>query len=124
MEQGRERALKRRRKKAEERTARSICRALLARTLPAGAADLGMLQTVAEGLEREQGEQPDLYQIMMLVQLQKAMNGDTRAAAFVRDCAGDKPEADLPAAGLTEGDRALLRKLTRRLERADGAQEG
>lgn len=74
--------------KGAEHTARSICRELLARTLPAGAADFGVLQTVAEELGREQGGQPDLYQLMMLVQLQKAMNGDTRAATFVRDCAG------------------------------------
>ena len=42
---------RRRSKKGAERTARSICRALLARTLPAGAADFGVLQTVAEELE-------------------------------------------------------------------------
>lgn len=116
---------RRRSKKGAERTARSICRALLARTLPAGAADFGVLQTVAEELGREQGGQPDLYQLMMLVQLQKAMNGDTRAATFVRDCAGDKPEAESPgAAGLSDGDRALLQKLMRRLEQADAAREG
>ena len=79
------RTVKRRAKKGAEHTARSICRELLARTLPAGAADFGVLQTVAEELGREQGGQPDLYQLMMLVQLQKAMNGDTRAATFVRD---------------------------------------
>ena len=114
----------RRRGKQEEHTARSICRALLARKLPADAADFGVLQTVADGLEREQGGQPDMYQLMMLVQLQKAMDGDTRAATFVRDCAGDKPEAGEPGAGgLSDGDRALLRKLMRRLDQADAAQE-
>lgn len=119
------RTVKRRAKKGAEHTARSICRELLARTLPAGAADFGVLQTVAEELGREQGGQPDLYQLMMLVQLQKAMNGDTRAATFVRDCAGDKPEAESPgAAGFSDGDRALLQKLMRRLEQADAAREG
>ena len=117
--------VKRRRKQAGERTARAICQGLLARALPAGAAELGALQAVAEELEREQGSPPDLYQLMMLVQLQKAMNGDTRAATFVRDCAGDKPEAEGPgAAGLSDGDRALLKKLMRRLEQADAAREG
>lgn len=124
MEEAKKRAVKRRGKKTKDRTARSICRELLARTLPAGAADFGVLQTVAEELGQEQGGQPDLYQMMMLVQLQKAMDGDTRAATFVRDCAGDKPEAAEPGAGgLTAGDRALLQKLTRRLEQADAAQE-
>lgn len=119
------RTVKRRARKAEERTARSICRELLARRLPAGAADFGVLQSVAQELGQEQGGQPDLYQLMMLVQLQKAMNGDTRAATFVRDCAGDKPEAEGPgAAGLSDGDRALLQKLMRRLEQADAAQQG
>ena len=119
------RTVKRRAKKGAEHTARSICRELLARTLPAGAADFGVLQSVAQELGREQGGQPDLYQLMMLVQLQKAMNGDTRAATFVRDCAGDKPEAESPgAAGLSDGDRALLQKLMRRLEQADAAREG
>ena len=125
MEETKKRTVTRRSKKGEEHTARTICRALLARTLPADAADFGVLQAVADGLEKEQGSQPDLYQLMMLVQLQKAMNGDTRAATFLRDCARDKPEADGPgAAGLTEGDRALLRKLMRRLEQTDGPQEG
>lgn len=124
MDESKKRTVKRRGRKGEEHTARTICRALLARTLPADAADFGVLQTVADGLEREQGGQPDLYQLMMLVQLQKAMDGDTRAATFVRDCAGDKPEAGEPGAGgLSDGDRALLRKLTRRLEQADAAQE-
>ena len=124
MEETKKRTMKRRSKKGEEHTARTICRALLARTLPADAADFGVLQAVADGLEKEQGSQPDLYQLMMLVQLQKAMNGDTRAATFVRDCAGDKPEAGEPGAGgLSDGDRALLRKLMRRLDQADAAQE-
>ncbi|HJA26275.1 MAG TPA: hypothetical protein H9795_09470 [Candidatus Fournierella merdigallinarum] len=114
--------VKRRRKQAGERTARAICQGLLARALPAGAAELGALQAVAEELEREQGSPPDLYQLMMLVQLQKAMDGDTRAATFVRDCAGDKPAGEAPApAALSAGDRALLEKLARRLEQADGA---
>ena len=38
---------------------------------------------------------------------------------------GDKPEAESPgAAGLSDGDRALLQKLMRRLEQADAAREG
>ena len=119
------RTVKRRTRKGAEHTARSICRELLARTLPAGAADFGVLQTVAEELGQEQGGQPDHYQRTMLVQLQKAMTGDTRAATLVRDCAGDKPEAESPgAAGLSDGDRALLQKLMRRLEQADAAREG
>lgn len=118
------RAAVRRSKRAREHTARSICRGLLARTLPADEGDFGVLQRVAEELGQEQGGQPDLYQLMMLVQLQKAMEGDTRAATFVRDCAGDKPEPEAAGvAGLSDGDRALLKKLTRRLEQADGAQK-
>lgn len=125
MEERKRTAVKRRPKKGEERTARSICRALLARTLPADEGDFGVLQRVAEELGQEQGGQPDLYQLMMLVQLQKAMEGDTRAATFVRDCAGDKPEPEAAGtAGLSDGDRALLNKLMRRLEQADAAQQG
>lgn len=120
MEQTQKRTVKRRGRKAGEHTAQQICRQLLALKLPAQAADFGVLQGVAAGLEQAQGGEPDLYQMMMLVQLQKAMEGDTRAATFVRDCAGDKPAADsAPQAGLSDGDRALLTKLMNRLESTD-----
>ena len=117
------RKVTRRRKKADERTAAGICRELLGRTLPAGAARLGVLEPVARALEQEQGGQADLYQMLLLVQLDKAMEGDTRAATFLRDCVGDKPEARRQAPGLAPGDRALLEKLWRRLEKGEAGHD-
>ena len=113
-----------RKKKKETHTAQAICRQLLGQQLPVQAAELGALEAVAQGLEQTQGSQPDLYQLMLLVQLEKAMQGDTRAATFVRDCAGDKPAGgEAVQAALSAGDRALLAKLARRVEQADAKKE-
>lgn len=99
----------RKRKKA----LREICAELLAMQCPEGAAKLGTLEEVARGAARERGEPLDVYEAGLLAQVARMLDGDTRAAEFVRDSAGDKPtdKAEVDAAILTSADVELLRRL-------------
>ena len=63
---------------------------------------------------KQRGEAVDVYSAIAAAQAYKAAQGDTAAAAFVRDSVGDKPTDKLAQTGgteLTEADIALLRKL-------------
>ena len=55
---------------------------------------------------------------MMEAQYERAITGDTKAAQFIRDTAGEKPAeaVDLNANIMTEADKALMEKLKSRLE--------
>lgn len=92
---------------------REICAELLAMKCPEGAAKLGALEEAASGAARERGEPLDVYEAGMLAQVARMLEGDTRAAEFVRDSAGDKPTDKMQAEAtvLTAGDVALLRRL-------------
>lgn len=48
-------------------------------------------------------------------------NGDTKAATFVRDSAGDKPveQQEISANVMTDADRALLAKVSKRVDTAE-----
>lgn len=102
----------RRRKKA----IREICAELLGMDAPAGAAELGALQNIAQELAQQRGQRLDMYEALTLAQIAQALKGDTKAATFVRDSAGDKPTDNVQVSeGITEGDKALLRKLQERV---------
>ncbi len=75
----------------------------------------------ARGAAEERGEPLDVYEAGMLAQVARMLEGDTRAAEFVRDSAGDKPTDKMQAEAtvLTAGDVALLR----RLGALEGAEE-
>ncbi len=93
----------------KKKTMHDILNALLCMPAPESA-----LEEKALLLAQARGTQLDLYEAVVLTQIAKAMKGDTSAAAFVRDSAGDKPTdkaAAPPAAALSENDLALLRKL-------------
>lgn len=98
------------RKKAEnKKTMREILDAFLRMPAPESA-----LEEKALLLAQARGAPLDLYEAVVLTQIAKAMKGDTSAAAFVRDSAGDKPTekgAAAAAPALSENDLALLRKL-------------
>lgn len=98
------------RKKAEnKKTMREILDAFLRMPAPESA-----LEEKALLLAQVRGAPLDLYEAVVLTQIAKAMKGDTSAAAFVRDSAGDKPTekgAAAAAPALSENDLALLRKL-------------
>lgn len=80
---------------------------------PDGAADFGMLQLAALEAAKERGQPLDVYEAALLAQLARALQGDTRAAEFVRDSAGDKPtdKVQADATVTSAADLALLRKL-------------
>lgn len=55
---------------------------------------------------------------MLLAQLNKSLDGDTRAAEYVRDTAGEKPVTEVESKvdmGVSEADRKLLEKVQARL---------
>lgn len=96
-------------KSKQKKTMHDILNALLCMPAPESA-----LEEKALLLAQARGTQLDLYEAVVLTQIAKAMKGDTSAAAFVRDSAGDKPTdkaAVPPAAALSENDLALVRKL-------------
>lgn len=99
-----------------KRAIREICADLLGMDLPEGAAELGALQQTAQALAQERGQSLDVYEALTLAQLAQALRGDTKAATFVRDSAGDKPTDQVQASvGVTEGDLALLHNVQARL---------
>ena len=63
-----------------------------------------------------------IYDAIALAQAVKAARGDTPAATYVRDSAGDKPidKQDVTATVISDADRALLDKVSKRL---DGKKE-
>ena len=94
-------------KSGEKKTMRDILSAFLRMPAPESA-----LEERALLLAQARGAPLDLYEAVVLTQIAKAMKGDTSAAAFVRDSAGDKPTekaAAVPEAALSENDLALRR---------------
>lgn len=59
----------------------------------------------------------DAYAVLIAKMIQTTLEkGDSKAATFVRDTAGDKPDENMNVATvITEGDKALLAKLEKRL---------
>lgn len=104
----------------KKKAIRAICNDLLGMELPEGAAELGALQQMAQDLAQQRGQSLDVYEALTLAQLAQALRGDTKAATFVRDSAGDKPTDQVAASvGVTAGDLALLRKLQEDLQHKD-----
>lgn len=58
----------------------------------------------------------DQYDIVAIAQIIKAQAGDTAAAAWVRDSAGDKPGETLAVQQLSAEDVELARKVAARLD--------
>ena len=76
---------------------------------------------VARKLKRDN---PDatLYDLIQCVAVGKAIDGSIRAAEYVRDTHGDKPNDKITIDGaeiMTEKDRALLERIAGRLESPD-----
>ena len=76
----------------EKKAMKDTLTALLSMPLEDGAvADIETIQSVAA----LQGKNLTVQEAIMLAQIQKAMNGDTKAAEFVRDSSGNKPREDI-----------------------------
>ena len=62
------------------------------------------------------GRALDQYDAVAIAQVVRAQAGDTAAAVWVRDSAGDKPgEVVQLGEGMTDGDRELLHRVARRV---------
>ena len=75
---------------------------------------------MARQIAAERGFPLEAYEGLALAQLAMALRGDTRAATFIRDSAGDKPtDYAETSVGVTDGDRALLAKLLKQIDQAN-----
>lgn len=69
-------------------------------------------QAVQESAQKR-GKAVTVYDSIAVAMAAKARAGDVKAAAFVRDSVGDKPVDQMQVSDtITEGDRALLAKLS------------
>jgi hypothetical protein len=96
----------------ERKTAREIAQAMLQAKLSEDAIDkyLGEDKALLDGNN-------DAYAVLIAKMIQTTLEkGDSKAATFVRDTAGDKPDENMNVATVfTEGDKALMEKLSKRL---------
>lgn len=71
------------------------------------------LAEAAQQMAQQKGEPLTVYESIAVAMAARARAGDVKAAAFVRDSAGDKPTDQVRVTdAITEGDRALLAKLS------------
>lgn len=101
-------------RQAKRRSIRDICETLLALELPNKAAITdNEAREMAEKMSEETGKPVTVYDAIACAQAAAAMQGNTKAAEYIRDSAGDKPgeNVQLNADIMTEGDRKLLAKL-------------
>ena len=107
-------------------TIREICEYMLALPLSDREAvtDEKAQQMIVQ-MEQATGRKPTLYEAITAAQVAAAMDGNTKAAAFVRDSVGDKPVEQVHVSeGVTDGDRRLMAKLEARLQHKDKKPEG
>jgi hypothetical protein len=97
---------------------RDILDTLLA--LPAGADVLGEDSITAAAKEAAKEEGLTAYDAVSLAQIAKAAKGDTEAARWVRDSAGDKPteKQQIVADVVTPADAEIAKRVAERLEKA------
>ena len=61
-------------------------------------------------LEKAKEVNMTIDEAMMLAQYQKALTGDTKAAEFIRDTAGEKPKEQIEVQGMTIDEYAQSHK--------------
>ena len=111
--------------KRRRQTIREICEYMLALPLSDREAvtDEKAQQMIVQ-IEQATGRKPTLYEAITAAQVAAAMDGSTKAAAFVRDSVGDKPVEQVHVSeGVTDGDRRLMAKLEARLQHKDKKPE-
>ena len=75
-----------------------------------------MYKRQAQEAAKKQGTSLDQYDAVAIAQIIKAQDGDTAAAAWVRDSAGDKPGEAVTVQQLSAEDVELARKVAARLD--------
>lgn len=104
-------------KRAERRKAQELMREILSMSTTVDSAELGTLEQAAEQLAKDQGGTISVYQALLMAQAARALQGDTAAATYTRDTAGDKPTDKQEITGtITEGDKALCAAVAARLD--------
>lgn len=101
-------------RQAKRRTIRDICETLLSLELPnKDAITDDDAREMAEKMSEATGKPVTVYDAIACAQAAAAMQGNVKAAGFIRDSAGDKPGENvrLDADIMTDGDRKLLAKL-------------
>lgn len=70
-------------------------------------------KNLAEQISKQTKKPVTVYDAIVCAQTAAAMQGNTKAAEYIRDSAGDKPGENvrLDADIMTDGDRKLLAKL-------------
>ena len=93
----------------------------LMRTIVDGAPPEGLGREDLDLWAHQLGHPLTLYEAILVTQAAQALEGDLRAAQFVRDTLGDKPGGETEEAGpaISPGERALIRKVAARLGVAD-----
>lgn len=99
-----------------KRALREVLDALLSMEYTGNALDGNELATAAQDAAKKQGKSLDQYDAVAIAQIIKAQDGDTAAAAWVRDSAGDKPGETLAVQQLSAEDVELARKVAARLD--------
>ena len=99
-----------------KRAVREVLDALLSMEYTGNALDGNELATAAQEAAKKQGKSLDQYDAVAIAQIIKAQDGDTAAAAWVRDSAGDKPGETLAVQQLSAEDVELARKVAARLD--------
>lgn len=99
-----------------KRALREVLDALLSMEYTGNALDGNELATAAQEAAKKQGKSLDQYDAVAIAQIIKAQDGDTAAAAWVRDSAGDKPGETLAVQQLSAEDVELARKVAARLD--------
>mgnify|MGYP004618484661 CR=1 FL=1 len=97
-----------------KRALREVLDALLAMEYRGAALDGNELATAAQ--ELAENKHLDQYDAIAIAQIVKAQDGDTAAAAWVRDSAGDKPGEAVTVQQLSAEDVQLARKVAARLD--------
>ncbi len=99
-----------------KRALREVLDVLLSMEYTGTALDGNELATAAQEAAKKQGESLDQYDAIAIAQIIKAQDGDTAAAAWVRDSAGDKPGEAVTVQQLSAEDVELARKVAARLD--------
>lgn len=99
-----------------KRALREVLDVLLSMEYTGSALDGSELAAAAQEAAKKQGESLDQYDAVAIAQIIKAQDGDTAAAAWVRDSAGDKPGETVAVQQLSAEDVELARKVAARLD--------
>lgn len=99
-----------------KRALREVLDALLSMEYTGTALDGTELAAAAQDAAKAQGKRLDQYDAVAIAQIIKAQDGDTAAAAWVRDSAGDKPGETVAVQQLSAEDVELARKVAARLD--------